>query len=623
MKRAVGYARFSSINQDQNSIEMQTQEIRAYAEKNGYELVAIIADEDNTGRDDARENFIQMFNRIKRRELQVDVILIYKQSRFFRNTILWGVYEERMKKMNISWISVTEPLPENEALAKLQKTVVRAIDEYTSDNIGVLSRDGTKNVVRNGYWSGGPAPIGYQRTKVPNREGHTRKAQLVMRGTLIRDERLAPIVIRIFEIAAQTGKGGCLILKQLHAEFGIPILGPKGAPLTGGAVNAILKNPIYKGKVIYNDYRCETLMGELAIDGGKKHKKRTRKAETEWVVVQNDEWRLVSDEIWEAAQKAREGKPALGFGRGDRRAAYALTGLLVCGVCGKHCGGKWQASKNASYSENSRYFYYRCRGAMNGSTACSNKTKIRGEELENAVVDAVMAELLDEKFVEDVAMEVIEISGRHAQSIDRNALEKRRQEISAEQSRVVDLAAKVGGDIEPLARRIREYERERAEIDRKLAHGRSVRIPTVEELRPKIQERLAQVRGLFSFEHDIDDLRVLLQKWIEKIRIDGDGKVFIKWKLSSVFDLLGEQKMSVSEVVGSLQLANGYRPLSLTGRAARPRVSGELIGFIGFSGTAGSESNGCSEQVPVVGFSGFSGFSGMVPQVSGFSGSAA
>src|SRR5205085_1501615 len=114
--------------------------------------------------------------------------------------------------------------------------------------------DGTIQVVRNGYWSGGPAPFGYDNAQIDNLEGHERRDETVKRGTLIPNRREAAIVIRAFEIAAETGKGGSLIYKQIAAEIGGPVLGRHGKPLGAGGINAILRNPIYRGQFIYNNY---------------------------------------------------------------------------------------------------------------------------------------------------------------------------------------------------------------------------------------------------------------------------------------------------------------------------------------------------------------------------------
>src|SRR5207253_2972832 len=114
---------------------------------------------------------------------------------------------------------------------------------------------------------------------------------------------------------------------------------------------------------------------------------RYAKPQSEWIIQQNESWRIVSDELWDAAQRSREANQKLrpGFGFGIKRAAYLLTGLIRCEVCGRRFGGKRQESKN------SKYHYYRCCDAMSGSSICNNMTKLRGEELERAVIEAIVS----------------------------------------------------------------------------------------------------------------------------------------------------------------------------------------------------------------------------------------
>src|SRR5207245_1298039 len=147
-----------------------------------------------------------------------------KMSRFFRNVHLWHIYETRFADLGVRFISVTEPIPEDGPMADLQKTIIRAFDQFTSANIGLFSLDGAKQIVRQGFWAGGPAPFGYQRVRVLDKAGDER-------GNLVPDEREAAIVRRIFQIAAETGKGGVRIYKQLCEEFGGPVLGRKGQEL--------------------------------------------------------------------------------------------------------------------------------------------------------------------------------------------------------------------------------------------------------------------------------------------------------------------------------------------------------------------------------------------------------
>ena len=60
MQRAVIYARFSSHNQREESIEQQVAECRAYATANHYTVVDVYADSAVSGRSDRRPQFLRL-----------------------------------------------------------------------------------------------------------------------------------------------------------------------------------------------------------------------------------------------------------------------------------------------------------------------------------------------------------------------------------------------------------------------------------------------------------------------------------------------------------------------------------------------------------------------------------
>src|SRR5207302_543225 len=129
--------------------------------------------------------------------------------------------------------------------------------------------------------------------------------EIVKRGTLILKEIEARIVRRIFEIAVATGFGGHRIYQLLCKEMGGPILGRKGKPLGGRGVNAILRKPLYKGLFIYGSHGFKLVYDDNQENNRRMKRKRYAKAEEKHVKKQNEDWRIISDELWEAAQRNR------------------------------------------------------------------------------------------------------------------------------------------------------------------------------------------------------------------------------------------------------------------------------------------------------------------------------
>jgi DNA invertase Pin-like site-specific DNA recombinase len=257
MGNATAYVRFSSDMQDENSFDFQFRGIRDYAAKQGDVFIyEPYSDDAASGKDTNRQGFIQMLADIESARIKVERVYVYKFSRFMRNSLESRLAKRRLERLGVKVISTTEPIPEGH-LGDFMETIIEGMDEFQSHLTGELSLAGSREVARKQYWLGGPAPYGYRLTKVPDREGCKREDQTVMRGDLEINEEEAKVVRRIFEIAAKTGKGGFAIYKQLCEDFGYMVLGRKGQPLGGRTVNAILRNPIYRGCFIYNKYGYE------------------------------------------------------------------------------------------------------------------------------------------------------------------------------------------------------------------------------------------------------------------------------------------------------------------------------------------------------------------------------
>lgn len=82
-KRAVIYARFSSHNQRDESIEIQLENCRAYCKERGFEVVEEYCDYARTGRDTNRAGFQRMFKDAIGGKF--DHVVIYKVTRIMRN----------------------------------------------------------------------------------------------------------------------------------------------------------------------------------------------------------------------------------------------------------------------------------------------------------------------------------------------------------------------------------------------------------------------------------------------------------------------------------------------------------------------------------------------------------
>ena len=107
---AVIYARYSSDNQREESIEGQIRECTAYAEKNGITVIKHYIDRAFSAKTDNRPEFQQMIKDSGKKLF--DVVLVWKFDRFARNRFDSANYKMILKKNGVHLISVMEPIAE-------------------------------------------------------------------------------------------------------------------------------------------------------------------------------------------------------------------------------------------------------------------------------------------------------------------------------------------------------------------------------------------------------------------------------------------------------------------------------------------------------------------------------
>ena len=109
--RGVIYARYSSDNQREESIEGQSRENTAFARKNGIDIVDTYIDRAYSAKTDNRPEFQRM---IKDSEKNMfDVVLVWKLDRFARNRYDSAHYNSILKRNGVKVVS---------ALAKNKKS---------------------------------------------------------------------------------------------------------------------------------------------------------------------------------------------------------------------------------------------------------------------------------------------------------------------------------------------------------------------------------------------------------------------------------------------------------------------------------------------------------------------
>lgn len=132
MTKAVIYARYSSHNQRDASIEDQVRVCREDAERRGDEIVGIYADRAVSGTSDRRDQFQKMIADAERADW--DVVYTYKTDRFARSRYDSAVYKSRLRKFGKTIVCSAESIPEGPDGIILE-SVLEGMAEYYSANL--------------------------------------------------------------------------------------------------------------------------------------------------------------------------------------------------------------------------------------------------------------------------------------------------------------------------------------------------------------------------------------------------------------------------------------------------------------------------------------------------------
>ena len=125
------YARYSSDNQREESIDAQIRAITDFAQRNGYTIVKTYIDQAKTATSDNRPDFQRMFTEIDRGLFQA--VIVHKLDRFSRNRYDSAVYKQKLIKHNIRLISVLEHF-DNSPESVILESVLEGFAEYYSKN---------------------------------------------------------------------------------------------------------------------------------------------------------------------------------------------------------------------------------------------------------------------------------------------------------------------------------------------------------------------------------------------------------------------------------------------------------------------------------------------------------
>lgn len=147
--KAVIYARYSSDNQREESIEGQLRECKAYAEKNGITILTAYIDRALSAKTDHRPEFQRMIKDSAKGLF--DMVLVWKLDRFSRNRYDSAHYKATLRKNGAKVVSATETIAED-STGILLESLLEGYAEFYSAELGEKVRRGLTENALKGKW---------------------------------------------------------------------------------------------------------------------------------------------------------------------------------------------------------------------------------------------------------------------------------------------------------------------------------------------------------------------------------------------------------------------------------------------------------------------------------------
>ena len=347
--KGVIYARYSSDNQREESIDGQLRECTAFAEKQGIIVVDTYVDRALSAKTDNRPSFQKMISDSAKGTF--DVIIVWKLDRFARNRYDSAHYKAQLRKNGVRVISATESISEGAEGIILESVLEGMAEYYSAELAEKVIRGQTENAMKCKF-NGGSVPLGYK-------VGEDRKLHI--------DEETAPFILYAFNCY----DNGMLIEDIVNNLYNKGFRNKNGKKFAVTTITNMMHNRRYIGEYKYRD-----------------------------IVIPDGIPAIVPKELFERVQ-LRVNTNKHHAGKYKAKEEYILSTKLFCGDCKGFMDGE---SGNARSGVT--YRYYKCINAKR-KRGCERKS-VKKEWIEDLVLKVVVSYLSDDKFVNGIIKQLLE-----------------------------------------------------------------------------------------------------------------------------------------------------------------------------------------------------------------------
>ncbi len=308
--QAVIYCRVSTKEQTQNlSLPTQLKACRDYCAREGYAAAETFIDEGESAKTADRPELQRLLTYCREHKGRVTAVVVYNVTRFARQKYDHVILRATLWKLGITLRSVMEPIDDSPS-GKLMEGVLAAFAQFDNDQKSERTENGMRAALQLGRWTF-QAPLGFL------------NSESQFEPSLRRDDSRADLIALGFKLVSEGTKVSDALSKLAAAGLRTR----KGRDVSSQTFRAILRNPIYAGRV-------EVSKWQISRDG--------------------DFQAIIDKATFGSVQRRLDGKRTETRAYARQRADFPLRSLLRCAGCQGALTGSWSKGRSA------RYGYYHC-----------------------------------------------------------------------------------------------------------------------------------------------------------------------------------------------------------------------------------------------------------------------
>lgn len=503
-RRSLGIVRISSRRQEGNiSHETQEAEIRAYCERHGLKLDAIVRIVESARDSEDRKRYTEAINRALAQDVRH--VLFYMYDRESRNL----TDNERNEKLVKAGLICIHYVRESKVLHRdspdsefFIRDVQAAANKQFIRNLSAKVNDSMKRKAETGWYPSNQLPLGYALAHQKDESGREiKRGAIVVRDP---DEKRVRQVFREFEMRAQ-GLTFEQIREQIVAEGFIPA--DRVSRYRANVIEARINNPFYTGCFVWQ-----------GVTYAGKHE------------------RIIPEQLIQAARAVARGR-RLRPRDPDGHGALA-GGLWIRCVCG--CAVVYEPVRKR-YRNGTRqtFHYYRC---TNGRRVHERRLYVREELLWKQFEGAVSAIQVPADVAGDIARALNESHRMFSARAGARVLELKRQirDLETREDRDYQNFDQGVIDADFFRRRRAELRERRTDLTRELERAQAATTGGFRETAESVVELAKYAKDLYLSRSPLER-RAFLEKLVSNPILEGAS---LRYDLKKPFRTLAEMNIS-------------------------------------------------------------------------------